>query len=141
MAEVLLSPGIAITETDKSYVPARPLVAGAAIIGPTAQGPAYAPTVVTSYAEFKRMFGDTFMMNRYVEGYSAEMAEQMAEEEKAEVMEQLEKQFILVENEGQEEYIPYLEALERLKNGEELNVCTVYEEESDADDSDVNPEG
>lgn len=65
MAEVLVSPGIQITETDKSYVPARPLIAGAAIIGPTAKGPANSPTVVTSYGDYQRKFGTTFMMNRY----------------------------------------------------------------------------
>jgi len=69
MAEVLLSPGIQITETDRSFVPARPLVAGAAIIGPTVKGPAEVPVVVTSYGDYQRMFGTTFMMNRYREDY------------------------------------------------------------------------
>lgn len=69
MAEVLLSPGIQITETDRSFVPARPLVAGAAIIGPTVKGAADSPTVVTSYADYERTFGTTFMMNRYKENY------------------------------------------------------------------------
>lgn len=69
MAEVLLSPGIQITETDKSFVPARPLIAGAAIIGPTVKGPANVPVVVTSYGDYQRTFGTTFMMNRYKENY------------------------------------------------------------------------
>lgn len=64
---MLHSPGIKITETDKSFVPARPLIAGAAIIGPTPIGPAYAPTVVTSYSDYQRRFGTTFMMNRYAQ--------------------------------------------------------------------------
>ena len=34
MAEVLVSPGIQITETDRSYVAGTPIVAGAAILGP-----------------------------------------------------------------------------------------------------------
>lgn len=68
MAEVLLSPGIQITETDRSFVPARPLVAGAAIIGPTVKGPAGVPVIVTSYGDYQRTFGTTFMMNRYVSG-------------------------------------------------------------------------
>ena len=65
MAEVLVSPGIQITETDKSYVPARPLIAGAAIIGPTPKGAVNSPKVVNSYGEYQRIFGTTFMMNRY----------------------------------------------------------------------------
>ena len=65
MAEVLVSPGIQITETDRSFVPARPLVAGAAIIGPTVKGPANIPVVVTSYGDYQRTFGTTFMLNRY----------------------------------------------------------------------------
>lgn len=69
MAEVLLSPGIQINETDQSFVPARPLVAGAAIIGPTVKGPANVPIVVTSYGDYQRTFGTTFMMNRYKENY------------------------------------------------------------------------
>lgn len=69
MAEVLLSPGIQINETDQSFVPARPLVAGAAIIGPTVKGPADSPIVVTSYGDYQRTFGTTFMMNRYKEDY------------------------------------------------------------------------
>lgn len=69
MAEVLLSPGIQINETDQSFVPARPLVAGAAIIGPTVKGPAGVPIKVTSYGDYQRTFGTTFMMNRYKENY------------------------------------------------------------------------
>lgn len=83
MAEVLLSPGIQITETDRSFVPARPLVAGAAIIGPTVKGPAEVPVVVTSYGDYQRMFGTTFMMNRYKENWKeirdAELADAEAE--------------------------------------------------------------
>lgn len=68
MADNMLhSPGIKITETDKSFVPARPLIAGAAIVGPTPIGPAYAPTVCTSYGDYQRRFGTTFMMNRYAQ--------------------------------------------------------------------------
>lgn len=83
MAEVLLSPGIQINETDQSFVPARPLVAGAAIIGPTVKGPADSPIVVTSYSDYQRTFGTTFMMNRYKENYkeivSASRQEKMDE--------------------------------------------------------------
>lgn len=81
MAEVLLSPGIQMTETDRSFVPARPLVAGAAIIGPTVKGPANVPIVVTSYGEYQRTFGTTFMMNRYKEGYKDIVAEEISKKE------------------------------------------------------------
>jgi hypothetical protein len=81
MAEVLLSPGIQITETDRSFVPARPLTAGAAIIGPTVKGPANVPVVVTSYGDFQRTFGTTFMMNRYKENYSELVADALVKAE------------------------------------------------------------
>ena len=81
MAEVLLSPGIQITETDRSFVPARPLVAGAAIIGPTVKGPANVPVVVTSYGEYQRLYGTTFMMNRYRENYKEIVAEELNKKE------------------------------------------------------------
>lgn len=81
MAEILVSPGIQITETDRSFVPARPLVAGAAIIGPTVKGPANVPVVVTSYGDFQRTFGTTFMLNRYKENYKEIVEEAAAAKE------------------------------------------------------------
>lgn len=60
MAEILVSPGISITETDKSAYASRPLVAGAAIIGPTVRGQVNVPTVVSSYSDYTRRFGSTF---------------------------------------------------------------------------------
>lgn len=60
MAEFLVSPGISITETDRSAYAARPLVAGAALIGPTVQGQVNVPTRVTSYGDYTRRFGTTF---------------------------------------------------------------------------------
>jgi hypothetical protein len=60
MAEILLSPGVLATETDTSFVTAGPVTAGAAIIGPTVKGPVEIPTVVTSYAQYLQIFGDTF---------------------------------------------------------------------------------
>lgn len=61
MAEILVSPGIAISEVDKSSVVVRPIVAGAALIGPTVKGKVQIPTVVTSYSEYLREFGSTFV--------------------------------------------------------------------------------
>jgi hypothetical protein len=60
MAEILLSPGVLASETDSSFVTAGPVTAGAAIIGPTVKGPVEIPTVVTSYSDYLRIFGDTF---------------------------------------------------------------------------------
>jgi phage tail sheath protein FI len=60
MAEILLSPGVLATETDTSFVTAGPVTAGAAIIGPTVKGPVEIPTVVTSYSDYLRIFGDVF---------------------------------------------------------------------------------
>lgn len=60
MAEVLVSPGISITETDRSAYAARPLVAGAALLGPTVKGQPNIPTRVTSYGDFTRRFGAVF---------------------------------------------------------------------------------
>lgn len=68
MAEVLVSPGIQITETDRSYVAGAPIVAGAAIIGPTVKGPVMVPTRVTSYADYVRRFGTTFMTKQVFAG-------------------------------------------------------------------------
>lgn len=68
MAEVLVSPGIQITETDRSYVAGTPIVAGAAILGPTVKGPVLVPTRVTSYADYVRRFGTTFMTTQVFDG-------------------------------------------------------------------------
>lgn len=93
---MLHSPGIKITETDKSFVPARPLIAGAAIIGPTPIGAAYAPTVCTSYGDYQRRFGTTFMMNRYAEGWK-----DAADQAEASASAQVEESYKLYSREGE----------------------------------------
>ena len=60
MAEKVVSPGVFTNEIDQSFLPAAVGEIGAAVIGPTAKGPAMVPTVVTSYSEFQQKFGDTF---------------------------------------------------------------------------------
>ena len=60
MAEILLSPGVLARENDTSFVTAQPIQAGAAILGPTAKGPTV-PTVVTSYSQFKNVFGGSVL--------------------------------------------------------------------------------
>ena len=50
-----------MSEIDRSAIPARPLVAGAAILGPTVKGPVNVPTKVTSFQEYSVIFGTTFI--------------------------------------------------------------------------------
>ena len=61
MAETLISPGVLARENDSSFVSKRPVVVGAAIIGPTVKGPVEVPTVVTTYSQFKTLFGSTLI--------------------------------------------------------------------------------
>ena len=60
MAESIISPGVFTRENDISFVQPAPIAAGAAFIGPTVKGPIEQPTIVTSYNDFVRKFGDTF---------------------------------------------------------------------------------
>jgi len=60
MAEKIISPGVFTNEVDQSFLPAGVAAIGAAIIGPTAKGPAGIPTQVTSYSEFVQIFGGAF---------------------------------------------------------------------------------
>ena len=60
MANEILSPGIYINETDQSFIPEGITEVGAALVGPTAKGPAYIPTKVTSYSDFIAKFGDLY---------------------------------------------------------------------------------
>jgi len=60
MAEQIVSPGVFTRENDLSFIQPAPLEAGTAFVGPTVKGPVEQPTVVTSYNEFVRKFGDTF---------------------------------------------------------------------------------
>jgi len=60
MSETLISPGVQINENDQSFITQQVLQAGAAIIGPTVKGPVNIPTVVTTYSDYKNIFGETF---------------------------------------------------------------------------------
>jgi len=60
MSEKIISPGVFTNEVDQSFLPAGIANIGAAIIGPTVKGPAYVPTVVSSYSEFVQKFGNVF---------------------------------------------------------------------------------
>ena len=61
MAETLLSPGVFLQENDASQITQGPITAGAAIIGPTVTGPVNIPTVVTTYSQYKSIFGAAFI--------------------------------------------------------------------------------
>lgn len=60
MSEAIISPGVYSRENDLSFIQPLAREAGAAIIGPTVLGPVMTPTVVTSYNQYVRTFGDTF---------------------------------------------------------------------------------
>ena len=57
MAEKIVSPGVFTNEVDQSFLPAGVAAIGAAVVGPTAKGPAGIPTIVSSYSEFVQKFG------------------------------------------------------------------------------------
>jgi len=57
MAEKIVSPGVFTRESDQSFITEGPIVAGAAIIGPTTKGPIEEPTLVTSYSDYVSKFG------------------------------------------------------------------------------------
>jgi phage tail sheath protein FI len=61
MAETLISPGVFLQENDLSQITQGPIAAGAAILGPTVGGPVNLPTLVTSYSEYKAIFGAAFI--------------------------------------------------------------------------------
>jgi len=61
MAETLISPGVFLNENDQTQITAGPITAGAAIVGPTVLGPVNNPTLVTSYSQYKQIFGTTFV--------------------------------------------------------------------------------
>ena len=80
MAEKIVSPGVFTNEVDQSFLPAGVAAIGAAVIGPTAKGPALIPTTVSSYSEFVNIFGGVFESGsggvkdryKYLTNYSAQ---------------------------------------------------------------------
>ena len=61
MAETLISPGVFLQENDQSQITQGPVEAGVALIGPTVLGPVNKPTLVTSYSQYKAIFGAAFI--------------------------------------------------------------------------------
>ena len=57
MAEKIVSPGVYTRESDQSQITEGPIIAEAAIVGPTTLGPVNEPTIVTSYSDYKSKFG------------------------------------------------------------------------------------
>ena len=58
MSEKIVSPGVFTKEIDQSFIPAALGDIGAAVVGPTVKGPVLTPTVVNSYGEYVRTFGE-----------------------------------------------------------------------------------
>jgi len=61
MAETIVSPGVLAIENDQSFITQQPIQAGAAIIGPTVKGKVGIPTLVTTFTQYKNIYGDTFI--------------------------------------------------------------------------------
>jgi len=61
MAKNYISPGVFTRENDISFVTPAPVDASSAFIGPTVKGPVEQPTIVTSFNEYKAIFGDIFV--------------------------------------------------------------------------------
>tara|TARA_B110000027_G_scaffold99708_1_gene105408 strand:- start:176 stop:1942 length:1767 start_codon:yes stop_codon:yes gene_type:complete len=57
MAETLISPGVLARENDQSFIGARPINFGAAIIGAAVKGPVDIPTAVGSFSQYEAIFG------------------------------------------------------------------------------------
>ena len=57
MAERIVSPGVFTREKDLSFLPQGISEIGAAIVGPTKQGPSFVPTVIRNFEEFEKVSG------------------------------------------------------------------------------------
>jgi hypothetical protein len=74
MAETLISPGVFLTENDMSQITQGPIAAGAALLGPTVTGPVNIPTQITSYSQYKAVFGAAFVSGGTSNEYLTSMA-------------------------------------------------------------------
>ncbi len=52
------SPNVTANEVDQSFLPTEAVGVGACLIGTTPRGPAYRPTLVRSFDEFRQIFGE-----------------------------------------------------------------------------------
>ena len=74
MAETLISPGVFLQENDLSQITQGPVQAGAALLGPTVTGPVNIPTLVTTYSQYKALFGAAFVSGGASYEYLTSMA-------------------------------------------------------------------
>jgi len=74
MAETLISPGVFLQENDLSQITQGPIAAGAALVGPTVIGPVDIPTYITSYSQYKALFGAAFISGGTSNEYLTSMA-------------------------------------------------------------------
>jgi hypothetical protein len=74
MAEAIISPGVFQIESDQSLYTQAPQVVGAAIVGPTVGGRPLVPTYVTTYSQYKSIFGDVFKSGSYYYEYLTSQA-------------------------------------------------------------------
>ena len=74
MAETLISPGVFLSENDLSQITQGPVQAGAALLGPTVTGPVNIPTLVTTYSQYKSIFGAGFVSGGAAYEYLTSMA-------------------------------------------------------------------
>ena len=74
MAETLISPGVFLQENDLSQITQGPVQAGAALLGPTVTGPVNIPTLVTTYSQYKAVFGAAFVSGGASYEYLTSMA-------------------------------------------------------------------
>jgi len=59
MAEAIISPGVFTNVKDLTFLPTGIANIGAALIGPTTKGPAFVPTTITRWEDFKALYGGT----------------------------------------------------------------------------------
>ena len=74
MAETLISPGVFLQENDLSQITQGPVAAGAALVGPAVTGPVNIPTLVTTYSQYKAVFGGAFVSGGASYEYLTSMA-------------------------------------------------------------------
>jgi hypothetical protein len=74
MPDVIFSPGVVLNENDQSQTTQGPIEAGSAIVGPTVIGPVNVPTLVTSYSQYKSVFGDSFITGGASQEYLTSIA-------------------------------------------------------------------
>jgi hypothetical protein len=73
-SETIVSPGVIAIENDQPFVLQAPTQADFAIVGPTVKGKINIPTVVTSYSQYKEIYGETFVSGGQTYTYFTSLA-------------------------------------------------------------------